>query len=77
MQQWTVFLWKSPDSPGADICECVEAEDAEEAAFAVIARHGLTYAYYTWVVSETSEDTGEFAHLVLSASGATAHWEGC
>lgn len=75
MQQWTVFLWKSPNSPGADICEQVSAEDAEEAAFAVMARHGLTYACYIWVVSETSEDTGEFDHLVRNVSGARAHWE--
>lgn len=62
--EFSVFIWKSWTSMSAEIYELIAAEDAQEAAFAAMQKHQLSYAGYVWVVPEVAgADPAGFEHL--------------
>jgi hypothetical protein len=61
---YTVNIWKYPASQLPELSGEVEADDPLEAAFAVMRRCTLRFAYYVWVTRGTDgAGAGEYSEI--------------
>jgi hypothetical protein len=62
--EFRVYIWPSAQAIGADICDVVQAADAEEAVLSVMRKHRLRYAASAWAVPVLEEmEPANFEHM--------------
>lgn len=72
--KFEIWIWKQLTSEGAEIYEVIDADDAQDAAFAAMQEHQLPYAHYTWVSpAGDGWDAAEFYHLQCPGVRAPGH----
>jgi hypothetical protein len=64
---YNVNLWKTASSLSPELSADIEADDPLEAAFALMRRAGLSYAYAVLVLSDLDEPAVEYTDVECPA----------